>query len=161
MWPTLAAHTISTGSEAYEPEARHWPIRAPDPLPHCSSAVGQDRNERRGMIRDARSGDRGIGDHDDATDRRSVPSALTSKKHRYDAALAAERAQEFLDVYDASLDLDDQKRPGRGMPTHDVHHPAVAIVVERILGQDLPTMILQPADDALNESRMIVVEQLG
>ncbi len=63
-----------------------------------------------------------------------------------------EPPEKLVDVPDIRLDLDDEQRLKVGSPGQDVHRAAIAVAVERELGQDDPTARRQTLAQVLDES---------
>jgi hypothetical protein len=68
---------------------------------------------------------------------------------RREASVAIDRPDQTLHVDDLRLQLDDEQRPGRSQPGHDVDHPALAPDRERTLRDHLPPGRGEGADDEL------------
>ena len=77
---------------------------------------------------------------------------------RSEANLSVERRQELADIHDCCLQLDDEQRVGRRVPTNEVDHASLAPDGERDLGPNHPRRrAADPRRDRLGQRRMTAV----
>lgn len=113
------------------------------------------------MSLDGRSSGSRILDHQNATDQCRPPFALGRKQAWNEPYLAAEGGEDFLDIQNACLRLEDQKRTASSVPAEQVHRPPLPKMVERPFDRNGPPLASQDAHNGLNECGVIAIKQLS
>jgi hypothetical protein len=104
---------------------------------------------------------RGRGRHNEQpSDDAWAPASVLRDKPRDHTDFAIERGVQVLDVDEPRLDFHDQERALLGSPRQDVDRPAVPVVVECVLDDDLPAEAIKLADDRVDQPGVVRVEEL-
>lgn len=111
------------------------------------------------MLADVASIGAGVRDDQPDADATRFPSAACSDLPD-ETALAIERAQQFVDVDELSLELNHEQVPGFGVPGELIDHSSLAVYGKGDLRLDLPTFGLrQSGREILGKDRVAAVEQ--
>lgn len=97
-------------------------------------------------------------DHQGVGNSGCLPSS-SPRDRRGISDLAVEGRQHALHVGHDGLDLDNEERPGRGVPGEDVDGSALPADRERCLGQCLPTRGAKDLEHLLDDGRVIGVKE--
>ena len=76
-----------------------------------------------------------------------------------EADLSIEGPEHPAEVWNDRLDLDDEQRAAGWVKSKDVDRPALAVLVERDLGRELPTFIAQQAEHRIGDGRVRRVKE--
>ncbi len=96
--------------------------------------------------------------HQNRRDRFRVPAWIVGQQLRHDPRLRVHRSQHGLDTIQLRLDLDQEERSCACVPGQDIHRSAVAIAIERVLDDNLPTLA-EPGHDCLHEPGVSGVQE--
>src|SRR4029079_10394357 len=126
------------------PPARSWNERSGP-----QAAVRQQPPEGRGMFADPPMVGRAVIHDQGRGASRGTPAEPTGNTGR-EPPLSIECAQRVADVDDLRLDLDDEERAGRVVPSQDVDQPAFSGDAERELGPGDPAAVDEGSHDGID-----------
>ncbi len=143
-----------------EPEAAKRSSRPAKPFTNLQVPCREARREDGCAPSYSRPLAAGLLENQDNSHYSGSPPQIPSRRLRNYPCFRVERAAGCLEIREAALRLDNQKRPLLRVPRQDVHRSTVTVVVERVLDHRLPTLGTEARHHAIDHGRMPFIDQL-
>jgi hypothetical protein len=142
-----------------EPDSPEPSTRFLQPRANLSPSPRKDSAQRRSVALDDRAVGRGIRQDHNVANGLCPPAPLPPDKLGYQAHTAILLREKILDVEKRRFCLDQEKRTFIRSPGEEIDRTALAVHIERVLGQQLPVAAPKGSRHGLHQFRVRLVHQ--